>query len=66
MVADRVTNTEDLCSECDWTGNTETLRLESCGVNIPRKYIVDKFQSTNVNHVFALGDVGCRGKKTRR
>jgi len=59
MAAGRVPNTEDLCSECEWAPNTETLHLESCGVKVtPRKYIVvDEFQNTNVENIFALGDV---------
>mmetsp|Transcript_27914 Transcript_27914/g.58953 ORF Transcript_27914/g.58953 Transcript_27914/m.58953 type:complete len:508 (+) Transcript_27914:186-1709(+) len=59
MAAGRVPNTEDLCSECEWAPNTETLHLESCGVKVtPRKYIVvDEFQNTNVSNIYALGDV---------
>jgi glutathione reductase (NADPH) len=59
MAAGRVPNTEDLCAECEWAPNTETLHLESCGVKVtPRKYIiVDEYQNTNVDNIYALGDV---------
>jgi len=59
MAAGRVPNTEDLCSECEWAPNVEQLHLENCGVKItPRKYIVvDEYQNTNVENIYALGDV---------
>ena len=59
MAAGRVPNTEDLCSECEWAPNTEKLHLENCGVKItPRKYIiVDEYQNTNIENIYALGDV---------
>lgn len=59
MAAGRVPNTEDLCTDCEWAPNTETLHLEKCGVKItPRRYIiVDKYQNTNVENILALGDV---------
>ena len=59
MAAGRVPNSEDLCTECEWAPNTEQLHLESCGVKITsRKYIiVDEYQQTNVDNIFALGDV---------
>jgi len=59
MAAGRVPNTEDLCTDCEWAPNTETLHLEKCGVKItPRKYvIVDEYQNTNVENIYALGDV---------
>ena len=59
MAAGRVPNTEDLCTECEWAPNTETLHLENCGVKVtPRRYIiVDEYQNTNVENIFALGDV---------
>ena len=59
MAAGRVPNLEDLCDDCDWSPNTEVLKLESCGVKItPKKYvIVDEYQNTNVENIYALGDV---------
>ena len=53
MAAGRVPNTGD------WTPNTEALHLENCGVKIaPRKHIVvDEHQNTNVDNIYALGDV---------
>ena len=59
MAAGRVPNTEDLCADCEWAPNTEELHLESCGVKVTsRKYIiVDDHQNTNVENIFALGDV---------
>mmetsp|Transcript_13852 Transcript_13852/g.29248 ORF Transcript_13852/g.29248 Transcript_13852/m.29248 type:complete len:507 (+) Transcript_13852:55-1575(+) len=59
MAAGRVPNTEDLCTECEWAPNTEKLHLENCGVKVdPRRYIVvDEYQNTNVENIFALGDV---------
>lgn len=59
MAAGRVPNTEDLCADCEWAPNTEDLHLECCGVKVTsRKYVtVDEFQSTNVDNIFALGDV---------
>ena len=53
MAAGRVPNTDD------WTPNTETLHLEKCGVKIsPRNYVVvDEYQNTNVENIYALGDV---------
>jgi glutathione reductase (NADPH) len=59
MAAGRVPNTEDLCVDCEWAPNTEELHLESCGVKVTsRKYIiVDEYQNTNIENIFALGDV---------
>ncbi|KAL9188986.1 hypothetical protein ACHAXT_011476, partial [Thalassiosira profunda] len=59
MAAGRVPNSEDLCVDCEWAPNTEKLHLDSCGVAItPRKYvIVDEYQNTNVENIYALGDV---------
>eukprot|EP00970_Alexandrium_tamarense_P006807 scaffold1195_cov200-Alexandrium_tamarense.AAC.4 len=59
MAAGRVPNTEDLCSECEWAPNTEMLHLECCGVKVTsRKYIIaDEYQNTNVENIYALGDV---------
>ncbi|KAL7521324.1 hypothetical protein ACHAWX_005998 [Stephanocyclus meneghinianus] len=59
MAAGRVPNTEDLCVDCEWAPNTEELHLECCGVKATsRKYIiVDSYQNTNVENIYALGDV---------
>lgn len=53
IAAGRVPNTND------WLPNTEKLHLESCGVKVTdRNYIaVDEYQNTNVENIYALGDV---------
>jgi glutathione reductase (NADPH) len=59
MAAGRDPNTEDLCTECEWSPNVDLLHLENCGVKITsRKYvIVDEYQNTSVENIYALGDV---------
>jgi len=53
MAAGRVPNS------AEFIPNTAGLQLEQCGVEInPRKYIVvDDYQNTNVDNIYALGDV---------
>jgi len=53
MAAGRVPNSDD------WLPNTDELQLENCGVNVSsRKYVVvDEYQNTNVDSVYAIGDV---------
>jgi len=53
MATGRVPNSDD------WLPNTESLQLENCGVKVSsRKYIVvDEYQNTNVENIFAIGDV---------
>mmetsp|Transcript_41252 Transcript_41252/g.124747 ORF Transcript_41252/g.124747 Transcript_41252/m.124747 type:complete len:469 (-) Transcript_41252:453-1859(-) len=59
MAAGRVPNVEDLCAECEWTPNVETLHLESCGVKMTsRNYVVvDEYSNTSTANIYALGDV---------
>lgn len=54
MAAGRVPNTDD------WKPNTETLNLDCCGVAVSKEkqYIIaDDLQNTNVENIYALGDV---------
>jgi glutathione reductase (NADPH) len=61
MAVGRTPNTDDgiLSDELEYKGNTDTLDLENCGVQLTTNghVIVDEYQNTTVKGIYALGDV---------
>jgi glutathione reductase (NADPH) len=61
MAVGRTPNTDEglLSDELEYKGNTDTLDLEDCGVQLTSNgyVIVDDYQNTTVKGIYALGDV---------
>lgn len=61
MAVGRTPNTDDglLSDELEYKGNTDTLDLEACGVQLTSNghVIVDEYQNTTVKGIYAMGDV---------
>lgn len=61
MAVGRTPNTDNglLSDELEYKGNTDTLDLENCGVQLTSNghVIVDDYQNTTIDGIYALGDV---------